>query len=437
MEKKQILIVGGGVAGLEIATALGRRYRRKPRGGGDSDSPYEVTLLDRDSAHVWKPMLHTMAAGTRDIAQQQMTYIAQARDAGFLYQPGEMCGLDRAAREVLVAPLFSRDGRELVPERRLSYDTLILALGSTANDFGTPGAREFCYMIDSRLAADGFNQELRIRMLQSMVRGEELRVAILGAGATGVELAAELVQLAEAAVAYGAHGLDDRLKITLVESGPRILPAFPERIAGLATQRLRALGVEVRVATRIQAVTEEGFVTGEGELIAASLRVWAAGVKAPDFLTGLDGLQANRNNQLIVDGNLRASGDPAVFALGDCSSYTPEGAERPLAPTAQVAHQQAQYLIENLEALLAGRPAPVYRYRDMGALVSLGHFDAYGSLGKFGFFKGGFIKGRVAQLSHVLLYRAHQSRLYGFWRGGLIWLVDLINKRVRPPIRLD
>ena len=73
----------------------------------------------------------------------------------------------------------------------------------------------------------------------------------------------------------------------------------------------------------------------------------------------------------------------------------------------------------------------------MGALVSLGHFDAYGSLGKFGFFKGGFIKGRVAQLSHVLLYRAHQSRLYGFWRGGLIWLVDLINKRVRPSIRLD
>ncbi|MFT4189967.1 MAG: NAD(P)/FAD-dependent oxidoreductase [Comamonas sp.] len=437
MGKKKIVIVGGGVAGLEIATALGRRYRTSGRRAGPDEGGYEVTLVDRDSAHVWKPMLHTMAAGTRDIAQQQVIFIAQARDAGFHYQPAEMHGLDRAAKEVLLAPLYARDGRELVPARRQPYDTLILALGSTANDFGTPGAREFCYMIDSRLAAEGFNQELRIRMLQSLVRQEELRIAILGGGATGVELAAELVQLAEAAAAYGTDGLSARFRITLVESGPRILPAFPERIAQLATRRLEALGVAVRLSTRIQAVTEEGFVTSEGELIAASLRVWAAGVKAPDFLATLDGLEANRNNQLVVDGNLRASGDPAVFALGDCASYTPAGAERPLAPTAQVAHQQAQYLIDHLEALAEGRAVPPYRYRDLGALVSLGHFDAYGSLGQFGFFKGGFIKGRVAQLSHVLLYRAHQSRLYGFWRGGLVWLVDLINKRVRPSIRLD
>ncbi|ROR20228.1 NADH dehydrogenase [Comamonas sp. BIGb0124] len=438
MDKKQIVIVGGGVAGLEIATALGRRYRGSFWNKQvDKHGAYEVTLIDRDSAHVWKPMLHTMAAGTRDLAQQQMTYIAQARDAGFHYQPAEMCGLDRAGKTILLAPLLARDGRELVPARSLPYDTLILSLGSTANDFGTPGARDYCYMIDSRLAADGFNQELRIRMLQSLVRNEELRIAILGGGATGVELAAELVQLAEATVAYGAHGLANKFKITLIESGSRILTAFPERISLLATQRLQALGVEVRTGTRIKAVTEVGFVTQDDELIPASLRVWAAGVKAPDFLAQLDGLEAGRNNQLVVDGHLRASGDPAIFALGDCASYTPDGEERPLPPTAQVAHQQAQYLINHLESLLQGQDVPHYRYRDMGALVSLGHFDAYGSLGKFGFFKGGFIKGRVAQLSHVLLYRAHQSRLYGFWRGGLIWLVDLINKRVRPSIRLD
>lgn len=431
MDKKQIVIVGGGVAGLEVATALGRRARRvRP-------CPYEVTLLDRDSAHVWKPMLHTMAAGTRDIAQQQMTYIAQARDAGFHYQPGEMCGLDRAANQVLVAPLYARDGRELVPARRLRYDTLILALGSTANDFGTPGARDFCYMIDSRLAADGFNQELRIRMLQNLVSGEPLRIAILGAGATGVELAAELVQLADAAEAYGTQGVATELQISLIESGPRILTAFPQRLAHMAMKRLQALGVKVRVGTRIKAVTEEGFVTTDGTLIPAELRVWAAGVKAPDFLSSLDGLPANRNNQLLIDGHLRTQGDAAIYALGDCSSYTPPGSDSALAPTAQVAHQQAQYLIQHLDNLMAGREAPIYHYRDLGALVSLGHFDAYGSLGQFGFFKGGFIKGRVAQLSHVLLYRAHQSRLYGFWRGGLIWLVDLINKRVRPSIRLD
>lgn len=434
MKDQRIVIVGGGVAGLEIATALGRRHgiRRGRRGPRPT-----IILIDRDSAHIWKPMLHTLAAGTRDLAQQQLTYIAQAHDAGFHYQQGELCGIDRGSRRIALAPLLAPDGRELVPARTVSYDALILAVGSTANDFGTPGVDEFCYLLDTRLAAEAFNQELRIRMMQSLVREEALRIAIVGAGATGVELAAELVQLAEAAVAYGADGLDRQFRITLIESGPRILAAFPERIAQLATQRLRSLGVDVRLDTRVARVTAHGFVTADGESIAADLRVWAAGVEAPVFLAEVDGLQTTRNHQVVVDGNLRAVGDPRIFALGDCASLTPAGETQALAPTAQVAHQQARYLIRHLEDLLLGKPVVPYRYRDFGALVSLGHFDAYGSLGKFGFFEGGFIKGRAAQLSHAMLYRSHQSRLYGFWRGGLIWLVDLINRRVKPSIRLD
>ncbi|MGE4334737.1 MAG: NAD(P)/FAD-dependent oxidoreductase [Pigmentiphaga sp.] len=432
MKDQQIVIVGGGVAGLELATALGRRHGRRRRGPGPV-----VTLIDRDSAHIWKPMLHTLAAGTRDLAQQQLTYIAQARDAGFHYQPGELCDIDRAARRVRLAPWLAPDGRELVPSRSVAYDTLVLAVGSTANDFGTPGVEEFCYLLDSRLAAEAFNQELRIRMMQSQVREEDLTIAIVGAGATGVELAAELVQLAEAAVAYGAHGLDRRFRITLIESGPRILAAFPERIARLATLRLRSLGVEVLVNTRVAEVTAEGYLTATGELVPAGLRVWAAGVEAPAFLAGVEGLQTTRNFQLRVDPHLRAIGDPHIFAMGDCASFTPQGETQPLPPTAQVAHQQAQYLIRHLPDLVLGKPVPAYRYRDFGALVSLGHFDAYGSLGKFGFFEGGFIKGRVAQFSHAMLYRSHQSRLYGFWRGGLIWLADLIHRRVKPSIRLD
>ena len=426
----QVLVVGGGIAGLEIASALGRLWRR--RAGAPA-----VTLLDSDSAHVWKPMLHTIAAGTRDIAQQQTTYVAQARDAGFAFQPGELCGLDRARREVLVAPLHADDGRLLVPARRLAYDALVLAIGSRANDFGTPGVAEHCRSIDSRLQADAFCREVRIRMLQCLALDQPLAIAIVGGGATGVELAAELVQLTETAEAYGATGLGQRISITLIESGPRLLAAFPQDISAATQQRLQALGVRVLTDARVQAAQAGGFMLADGSREAATLQVWAAGVKAPAVLAAPDGLETNRSDQLLVRPSLQTTRDDAVFAVGDCASLTLPGSERPLPPTAQVAHQQALHLIRHLPGALRGQAVPAFVYRDFGSLVSLGDYDAFGSLGKFGFFDGGIIRGRLAQLSHAMLYRSHQARLHGFWRGGLLWLVDSINARVRPPIRLD
>jgi len=383
-------------------------------------------------------MLHTIAAGTRDIAQQQTTYLAQARDTGFAYQLGELCGLNRAAREVQIAALHAPDGRLLVPERQLAYDTLILAIGSKANDFGTPGVGEYCRTIDSRQQADAFNQEVRLRMLQCIALDTELDIAIVGGGATGVELAAELVQLIECSVAYGAEGLAEHITITLIESGPRLLAAFPEDISAATQTRLEALGIHVMINTRVTAAEADAFVLDGGKRLPATLKVWAAGVKAPDILANLDDLETTRNNQLVVEPNLRTTRDPNIYALGDCASLTLPGTERPLAPTAQVAHQQAKHLIRYLPgAIQHGEPIPAFTYRDFGALVSLGEYDAYGSLGKFGFFDGVTIRGRLAQFSHVMLYRSHQSRLYGFWRGGLLWLVDVINTGLRAPIRLD
>jgi NADH:ubiquinone reductase (H+-translocating) len=434
-QEHRLVIVGGGVAGLELASTLGRRWRRQRVQHRQAPA---ITLLDRDSAHVWKPMLHTIAAGTRDLSQQQTTYIAQARDAAFAYQPGELCGLDRSARELLIAPLHAPDGRLLVPGRRLGYDTLVVALGSEANDFGTPGVAEHCLTIDSRQQADAFNREVRIRILQCLAQNGELSIAIVGGGATGVELAAELVQLTEASVSYGAQGLAERITITLIESGRRLLAAFPEDISSATQTRLEALGIRVLTGTRVASADIDGLVLSDGSRIAASMRVWAAGVKAPDFLAGLDGLDVTRGNQLLVLPSLQTTRDPNIYAIGDCSSLTLAGAERPLPPTAQVAHQQAQHLIRHLpEAIQNGRTVPDFVYRDFGSLVSLGDYDAYGSLGKLGLFKGVSIRGRLAQFSHVMLYRTHQSRLYGFWRGGLLWLVDQLNARLRASIRLD
>jgi len=434
-QQHRIVIVGGGVAGLEIASTLGRRWRRQRSKHHPAPT---ITLIDRDFAHVWKPMLHTIAAGTRDISQQQTTYLAQARDAGFAYQPGELCGLDRAAREVQMAPLFAPDGRLLVPERRLPYDTLVIAVGSQANDFGTPGVTEHCMMIDSRQQADAFNREVRIRILQCLAQDTDLSIAIVGGGATGVELAAELVQLTEAAVAYGAQGLAERINITLIESGPRLLAAFPQDISADTRTRLEALGIRVMTDTRVSAATDHGFTLGDGGQVAASLKVWAAGVKAPDFLANLDGLETARGNQLLVQPSLRTTRDPNIYVVGDCASLTLPGAQRPLPPTAQVAHQHAQHLIRYLPgAVLHGAAIPDFTYHDFGSLVSLGDYDAFGSLGQFGLLTDVTFRGRLAQFSHVMLYRSHQSRLHGFWRGGLLWLVDRLNSHLRASIRLD
>ncbi|HKR39439.1 MAG TPA: NAD(P)/FAD-dependent oxidoreductase [Paraburkholderia sp.] len=429
--RKRVVIVGGGIAGLEIATALGRRWSRQ------SHAP-SVVLVDRDSAHVWKPMLHTIAAGTRDISQQQMPYVAQARDAAFEYQPGDLIGLDRNSREIVIAALRAHDGRVMVPERLIPFDFLVLAIGSEANDFGTPGVREHCFRIDSRLQADAFNHEVRIRLLQSFAQGGDLSIAIVGGGATGVELAAELVRLTEAAIAYGAKSLTSRISITLIESGERLLAAFPNDISAATRARLEALGVKVVTGARVNSATTEGFTLEGGGCVAASLRVWAAGVKAPEVLSNIGGLESNRSNQVVVLPSLRTTLDHAIFAVGDCASLMLPGAERPLPPTAQVAHQQAQHLIQHLpRAVLDGERVPDFTYRDFGALVSLADYDAYGSLGKFGLFKGATIRGRLAQLSHAMLYRSHQVRLYGFWRAGLVWLVDRLNARLRSSIRLD
>lgn len=433
-----LLIVGGGVAGLAIATAIGRLS-----GTPGSKLP-PVVLIDREFAHVWKPMLHTIAAGTHDVYQHQTAYIAQAHASGFHYEPGEMLSIDRHARQVHVAALLSPDGRVLVPERRLPYGKLVIAVGSQANDFGTPGVAQYCHTIDSRMQADAFNQEVRMRLLECLAHegmGEgrdRLSIAVVGGGATGVELAAELIGLAESAEAYGATGLKARIGVTLIESGPRLLAAFPEDISSDVQTRLEALGIKVMTGTRVASATPQGFVFSDGSELKASLRVWAAGVRAPEFLGRLRGLEANHCNQLLVRPSLQTTNDPHIYAVGDCAILLPSGTERPLPPTAQVAHQQAQHLIRHLPAaLLHDTPAPDFRYRDLGALVSLGDYGAYGSLGKTGVFKGVTFRGRLAQLGHALLYRSHQARLHGFWRGSQMWLVDMINARLRPRIRLD
>src|ERR1700758_3592488 len=172
-----IVVVGGGIAGLAIASKLPRTGR----------TPIALTLMDREPAYVWKPMLHAIAAGTSDFSQQETNYIAQARDCHFVFHPGELKGIDRDAQRLQLGPLMI-GGRSIVPERTISYDTLILATGSQANVFGTPGVRQYCHMVDSRSQALDLNREIRTRLLESLAASTTLSIAVVGGGATGVEM---------------------------------------------------------------------------------------------------------------------------------------------------------------------------------------------------------------------------------------------------------
>lgn len=425
----RILIVGGGIAGLMLATQLGNRLGRS----GSAD----ISLIDRSATHVWKPMLHTIAAGTWDVHQQQLSYIAYARAHHFTYQPGHMGALDRDARHVVLDPITGPAGEVLVEQRALPYDVLVLSIGSRANDFGVPGVAQHCHFIDSQAQAEAFNLTLRGRLLRCVVRDEGLRVAIVGAGATGVELSAELCSLLDQAAGYGDKAIRQRLQLSLIESGPRILAAFPEPVAASSAEQLSRLGVQIHTSARVVGADAGGFLLGDGSRIDADLLVWAAGVKGQGQAATADTLQANRSGQLLIAPSLQSLDDPQIFGLGDCASLTLPGSERPLPPTAQVANQQARHLAKHLGAWLNNAPLPDFSFQDLGALVSLSQYNAFGTLGKFGFFKGGFIRGRFAQLSHVFLYRQHQVGLHGVPRASGLWLAEKINNWVRPSIRLS
>ena len=433
--RHQVVIVGGGAGGLELATRLGDTLGRRRRA--------QVTLVDRTRTHLWKPLLHEFAAGTMDLDHHSLDYLAQARWHHFRFQLGEMDALDRARRVVSVAPTCDEEGRELIPRREIPYDTLVIAVGSHTNDFGTPGAREHTISLDRADEAERFHRRLinaciRANAQREPLRPEQLNVAIIGAGATGVELAAELHNSTRELVAYGLDRIDPErdVRLTIIEAAPRILPAVPERLSKAAEVLLRGLKVQVLTGERVTAVAADGVSTASGRKISAELTVWAAGIMAPDFLKEIGGLETNRINQLAVLDTLRTTRDPDIFAIGDCASCPWPGHERGVPPTAQAAHQQATHLARMLPRRLAGKPLKPWRYRDFGSLVSLGEYSTVGSL--MGALLGGtiFIEGLFARFMYVSLYRMHLYALHGFVRVLFDTVAQLITRRTEPRVKL-
>lgn len=434
-KRPQIVVVGGGAGGLELATRLGNRYGRWKTA--------DIVLIDKARTHVWKPLLHEIAAGSMDVDRHQLDYLAQAHWHGFTYRFGEMTGIDRAQRLVHLAATFDDEGRPITPVRSFAYDILVIAIGSVSNDFGTPGVAQHAITLDTPEQAERFNRRLVNACLNAHtqpgpIRPGQLHVTIIGAGATGSELSAELHRTARGVIAYGMDNIDPErdIKITLVEAADRILPALPERMSKAVSDRLKELDVDIRIKSRVTGVTAEGVQLENGDLIASELVVWAAGVKGPAVLGQLGGLEVSRSNQLVVKPTLETTLDPNVFAFGDSCYFVPEGQTSPIPPRAQAAHQQADHMLGQIAKRINGQDLTPFQYRDFGSLVSLGHYSTVGNM--MGFIGGHslFIEGLFAKLMYRSLYKMHEVALHGYVKVALDTLSRLLVRRTEPQVKL-
>ncbi|BCQ29648.1 FAD-dependent oxidoreductase (plasmid) [Caballeronia sp. NK8] len=435
----RIVIVGGGAAGLELATRLGNGVGKRRRA--------EVILIDRFPTHFWKPLLHEVAAGQIDASSHQIDYAAHAKWNHFRFEQGALASIDRGRREIVIDETTDVDGRPLMPKRTLAFDTLVLALGSVTNFFAIPGAEQHALTLETVEQAETF----RRRLLSSLLRSGHARqaepgaartpvsVTVIGGGATGVELAAALRGSAEMLRDYHLASLDpaDDIRIRLLEGAPRVLPALPERISTRAQDVLAGLGVEVRLGCRVRAVDANAVATVDGETLASDITIWAAGVEGPPVLRTLEGLPLNRLGQVIVDGTLQIEPGSGIHAMGDCAACAAAKGDALVPPRAQAAFQQAVYLADALTRRLDDRPVPLFAYRDQGTLISFGRAGAAGALMSELLRQPLFIDGWFAASCYRHLYRRHIMGLTGVRRAVMYAASQWLRERVRPTVKLN
>ncbi|SAK87135.1 FAD-dependent pyridine nucleotide-disulfide oxidoreductase [Caballeronia hypogeia] len=430
----RIVIVGGGAAGLELATRLGNGVGKRRRA--------EVILIDRFPTHFWKPLLHEVASGQIDASSHQIDYASHAKWNHFRFEQGALSSIDRERREIVIDETTDSDGRPLLPRRTLAFDTLVLALGSVTNFFSIPGAEQHALTLETVEQAETFRRRLLSSLLRSGHAGAvktPVSVTVIGGGATGVELAAALRGTAEMVRDYHLASLDPAsdIRIRLLEGAPRVLPALPERISLRAQDVLAGLGVEVRLGCRVKSVDADAVSTADGETLASDITIWAAGVEGPAVLRRLEGLPLNRLGQVIVDGSLQIGADSGVYAMGDCAACPAAKGDALVPPRAQAAFQQAVYLADALARRLDGRAVPMFAYRDQGTLISFGRAGAAGALMSELLRRPLFIDGWFAATCYRHLYRRHIMGLTGIKRAVMYAASQWLRERVRPTVKVN
>ena len=434
----RVVIVGGGAGGLELATKLGNTLGKKKIA--------EIILIDAKKTHVWKPLLHEIAAGSLNPDKDELEYLAQAHWHHFKFRYGRVNQVDSQNKTVSIEPTYDIDGAEIIPLRKIKYDTLVLSVGSTVNDFNIPGAKEFAVALDTQDQAERFHQKLHNSILRAQtqkgsVRPGQLEVVIVGGGATGVELAAELHKATREMTAYGLDRVnpDRDISISLVEASNRLLPALPVKISTSVESELRKLNVKLFLGERVTKVTKDGIETQSGKKIISSLVVWAAGIKAPEFLSQIKGIETNSIHQIKVESTLQSTSNADIFAFGDCAACPVKpGSDLLVPPRAQAAHQQASMLYKSIKSkvLKPNKALASYVYKDYGSLVNLGRYSTVGNL--MGSLLGGsmFVEGLIARLMYLMLYQMHLSALHGVVSVIFRLVGKIISRRTEARVKL-
>jgi NADH dehydrogenase len=379
--RPRVVIVGAGFGGLTAARAL-------------ADTPVDVVVIDRRNYHLFQPLLYQVATAglsPADIAWPIRGILS--RQANTSVQLGRVTGVNAEHRKVLVG------------DRRERYDYLILATGSRHAYFGhdeweavAPGlkkiadathVREKILTAFERAESDGCDPEERAR-LQTFV--------IVGGGPTGVELAGAIAELAKKALAKDFRMIDPQsTRIILIEAGPHILPAFPEKLSAIALDSLRRLGVEVRLGEAVTRCDEDGVLIGS-ERIEARTVIWAAGVIASPAAKWL-GAEHDKAGRVIVERDFSVPGHDTVFVIGDTALYRDQ-AGQPLPGIAQAAKQAGRYVARLIRARVVGAGAPEpFRYRHAGNLATIGRKAA---VVDFGWIRlSGFVAWLLWSVAHI------------------------------------
>lgn len=400
--RPRVVVVGAGFGGLEAARKLAR-------------SPVDVTVIDRHNYHLFQPLLYqvaTAALSPADIAEPIRVVLRHQQNATVMLD--EVVGVDTAARRV-----ETRFG----PAQ--SYDYLVLATGSQYAYFGhddwprmAPGLKSIddATLIRRRVLLAFEEAET---VTDPAIRQRLLTFVLVGAGPTGVEMAGALAELAHATLSRDFRHINpSTAHILLVEAGPRVLSGFPERLAGFARRSLERMGVDVLLDTPIEAIDGHG-VLAKGERIEAANVIWCAGVEASPVARWL-GAPAGKGGRVRVAPDLSAPGHPEIFVIGDAGFVTGPNGE-PLPGLAPVAKQQGRYVGELIARHLRGQQAPpAFRYRDEGALATIGRHSAIADLGWVSL--TGWVAWVLWGIVHIFFLIGFRNRMAVFLNWIWAWL---------------
>ncbi|REH83542.1 NAD(P)/FAD-dependent oxidoreductase [Staphylococcus felis] len=359
-ERKKVLVLGAGYAGLQTVSKLQKQL---------SEEEAQITLINKNDYHYESTWLHEASAGT--ISYEDLLYpVESVLKSHVNFVRAEVTKIDRNAKKVETT------------NGVFDFDILVIALGFESETFGINGMKEYAFQIENVHTAREISRHIEDKFANYAASKEkndkDLAILVGGAGFTGVEFLGELTdRVPELSSKYGVD--QSKVKITCVEAAPKMLPMFSDELVNHAVSYLEERGVEFKVGTPIVAANEKGFVVkvnDEEQQLEANTVVWAAGVRGSQLMEkSFEGVKRGR---IVTNQDLTIDGYDDIFVIGDVSAFIPEGEERPLPTTAQIAMQQGEHTAKNIKHILNGEPTENFKYVDRGTVCSLGSRDGVG-----------------------------------------------------------